>query len=347
MTYNITRYLRPSIIFFLILCSSSLFSHAQSSLKDSLPDYNNLNNWAAHPYKHDLSDSVPRPLRKKYHPDSTVDIFFIHPTSYLDETLPFGWNAPLDDEGINKATDIGSIFKQASIFNEAGRIFAPRYRQANYQAYVTKDTLQALAAFDKAYTDIKTAFQFYLAHFNNGRPIVIASHSQGSTHAKRLLKEFFDGKPLSKKLVVAYVVGIPVDPAIYTSLKACETPNATGCICSWRTLHEGFETEFVKKEKYTAIVTNPLSWSNTITNVDRFQNTGAVLYNFNKIIPNVVGAANHGGVLWTAKPHFFGSFLYRREDYHIVDYNFYYLSVRKNVAERVNSFLSANSSSTH
>ena len=161
-----------------------------------------------------------------------------------------------------------------------------------------------------------------------------------------LLKEFFDGKPLSKKLVVAYVVGIPVDPAIYTTLKACETPNATGCICSWRTFHEGFVTEFVKKEKYTAIVTNPLSWTNHVTKVDRYQNAGAILYNFNKIIPNVVGATNHEGVLWTEKPHFFGSFLYKTENYHIVDYNFYYMSVRKNVAERVQAYLSANNSYT-
>ena len=342
MTYNITRYLRPSIIFFLILCSSSLFSHAQSSLKDSLPDYNNLNNWAAHPYKHDLSDSVPRPLRKKYHPDSTVDIFFIHPTSYLDETLPFGWNAPLDDEGINKATDIGSIFKQASIFNEAGRIFAPRYRQANYQAYVTKDTLQALAAFDKAYTDIKTAFQFYLAHFNNGRPIVIASHSQGSTHAKRLLKEFFDGQPLQKKLVVAYVVGMPVEPTFFNTLTSCDKPAQTGCICSWRTFKEGHVSDVVANEKFTAIVTNPLTWDTNKPDASRKLNNGAVLLKFNKLIHHVAAASIHEGVLWTPKPHFFGNIFFTNTNYHIADYNLYYLSVRENVAYRIKQFLQNN-----
>jgi hypothetical protein len=103
----------------------------------------------------------------------------------------------------------------------------------------------------------------------------------------------------------------------------------------------------VKKEKFTAIVTNPLSWSAAITNVDRFENKGAVLYDFNKITPYVAGAINHKGVLWTAKPHFFGSFLYKTEDYHIADYNFYYLSVRKNVADRVNSYLTAGNEFTH
>jgi hypothetical protein len=45
---------------------------------------------------------------------------------------------------------------------------------------------------------VKTAFLYYLQHYNNGRPIIIASHSQGATHGKRLLKEFFDGKELQK-----------------------------------------------------------------------------------------------------------------------------------------------------
>ena len=53
--------------------------------------------------------------------------------------------------------------------------------------------------------DVKAAFQYYLEHYNNGRPIIIASHSQGTTHAKRLLKEFFDGTALQHQLVAAYL----------------------------------------------------------------------------------------------------------------------------------------------
>lgn len=341
-------------LFILSSCSNSNYAklepvYAQQKYQE-VPDYSNLQYWAAHPDKKDPSDSVPAPLKASYTPNDKVDVFFIHPTTYLDSTRPYGWTASFDDYKTNLKTDYYVILNQASIFNEAGRIFAPRYRQAHIKSYTPNnkiDTGYAMAAFELAYQDVKKSFEYYMEHYNNGRPIIIASHSQGSTHGIRLLKEFFDGKPLSKKLVAAYLVGMPVDPAIYTTLKACETPNATGCICSWRTFHEGYVTEFVEKEKFTAIVTNPLSWTNTITSVDRFQNTGAVLYNFNKITPNVVGAKNHKGVLWTEKPHFLGSFLYKTENYHIVDYNFYYMSVRKNVAERVNSYLTAGNEFTH
>lgn len=256
--------------------------------------------------------------------------------------MPYGLNAPLKESKINIYTDYSALLYQASVFNEVGKIYAPRYRQANILAYypvTAADTVKAIAAFELAYNDVKAAFEYYLANNNNGRPIIIASHSQGSTHTIRLLKEFFDNKPLYKQLVAAYVVGMALDPKIYTSLKACTTPDQTGCICAWRTFMDGHIEPFVEKEKFTSIVTNPLSWNNNDTIVDRKLNEGSLLYNFNKLIPKVAGAINHEGVLWTPKPRFFGNFVIKTKNYHIADYNLYYASIRKNAALRVNNFV--------
>ena len=274
----------------------------------------------------------------------------MHPTTYLDSSMPFGMNASFKDFKTNITTDYTTILNQASIFNEVSRIYAPRYRQAHIKAYSPvdkQDSIIAIAAFELAYQDVKAAFEYYMEHENKGRPVIIASHSQGSTHAKRLLKEFFDNKPLAKKLVAAYVVGMAIDPADYVQLKACDQPKATGCICAWRTYQEGYIPDFIEKEKFISIVTNPISWNAKDTIVDRSFNEGAVLYNFNKITTHVVGAINHKGILWTKKPQFLGSFFYKTKNFHIADYNFYYLSVRKNVAERVNSYLSVNNNYTH
>ena len=240
-------------------------------------DYGLLDNWAAHPWKKDPSDSVPSPLKKDYRPDSTVDIFFIHPTTYTSADKKFGWNGSVDDSALNKKTDASAILYQASIFNEAGRVFAPRYRQAHLSVYFTRDTSTAIAALDTAYEDVKAAFEYYLQHYNNGRPIIIASHSQGTTHAKRLLKEFFDGKPLQNQLVAAYLVGMAVEPDYFTSIPVCKTPDGTGCICSWRTFREDYEPEYVQREKFTAVVTNPLTWNIDQPVAERDANTGAVL----------------------------------------------------------------------
>jgi len=331
-------------IFILTACNNKYQQHIKDytfHATNGKPDYNNLNYWAAHPYKHDASDSVPKPLRKNYHPDSVVDIFFIYPTTYTDKEKILGWNAPVDDATLNAKTDYTSILFQASIFNEAGRVFSPRYRQANYYSYFPQtkdDTLKAVAAFDTAYADVKTAFEFYLKHWNNGRPIIIASHSQGTTHAKKLLHDFFENTNLQNKLVVAYLVGIPVEPNYFKELKPCENPNQTGCYCSWRTLQQGYKPNYILNEKYIAVVTNPLTWDSLKPNADRHLNEGSILLNFNKLYKHVAAANIDSGVLFTPKPKFFGSMFLKTKNYHIADYNFYYLSVRKNVQQRINAF---------
>ncbi|QEC68377.1 DUF3089 domain-containing protein [Panacibacter ginsenosidivorans] len=305
---------------------------------NGVPDYSNLDYWAAHPWKKDPSDSLPKALQKNYTTDSIVDIFFLHPTTFGDKTMKRGWNAGIDDSAINHKTDFTTILYQASIFNTAGRVFAPRYRQANYFAYFPTDTAKAIAAFDTAYDDVKAAFEYYLAHYNNGRPFIIASHSQGTTHAKRLIKEYIEGKPLQNRMVVAYLAGMPVEPDYFYNIPVCTNPNQTGCICSWRTFREGHTDSFIDKEKFTAIVTNPLTWDSSKTSAGRFENKGAVLQKFNKLKPNVAGAAVHNGVLWTNRPHFFGSIFLKNPNYHIADYNLYYLSVRENAQQRINAF---------
>jgi len=329
----------------LVSCSQNNYSkYAPIYEKETLseiPDYSNLNYWSAHPNKKNPSDSIPENIVTFNNNSKLVDVFFVYPTSYLDKTMPTGWNAQLNDHKVNIYTDFSSILYQASVFNEVGKIYAPRYRQANINAYyptTSEDTVKALAAFDLAYSDVKKAFDYYMKYENNGRPIIIASHSQGSTHTIRLLKEYFDGKPLGKQLVAAYVVGMALDPATYTNLKACEKPNETGCILAWRTFEQGYVAPFVEKEKFKSIVTNPLSWNNENTMVERSANEGSLLYNFNKLIPKVAGAMNHDGVLWTPKPKFFGNFLIKTQNYHIADYNLYYVSIRKNAALRVENY---------
>jgi hypothetical protein len=305
------------------------------------PNYADLHFWAAHPYKNDPSDSIPEPLKANYRKDSTVDIFFVHPTTYTATEKSFGSNANLEDAALNGKTDYSTILYQASIFNQAGRVFAPRYRQAHLSSYFPKnlsDSLEAIKAFELAYQDIKTAFEFYLANYNGGRPIVIASHSQGSTHSKRLLKEYFDNKPLKNKLVTAYVVGMVFDPNYLTDIPVCQTPNQTGCVCAWRTYKNEYIPPFVEREQVHTIVTNPLTWDSTKPHADRNLNKGGILLKFNKLVPGVADATVTDKILWAGKPHFFGNIFYTSKNFHVADMNLYYVSIRENVQTRINAF---------
>ena len=186
------------------------------------PDYSKEENWAALPDKSDNADKIPcsNQLRDQQS-NGDADIFFIHPTLYLKTNEKSnGWNADVTDTIVNKRVDESTILYQASVFNGAGKIYAPRYRQAHIAAYYSHKYEDTSKAFDLAYNDVQRAFQYFLDHYNNGRPIIIASHSQGTTHAIRLLKDFFDGKPLMKQLVSAYIVGMPVYDSLFTFIAA-------------------------------------------------------------------------------------------------------------------------------
>lgn len=305
------------------------------------PDYNDLNYWAAHPYKHDPSDSIPKPLRNgsgNYQiQDSTVDVFFLHPTTYTRHRrkVPKNLNADIDDRGLNAKTDYTTILYQASVFNQQGRVFAPRYRQAHISLFFTKNKAKADSAFEIAYQDLKLAFEYYLQHWNNGKPVIIASHSQGSKLGERLLKEFFENTPLQKQLVAAYIVGWSVPKEYFSSLKMCNDSLQTGCICSWRTLRKGFIPHFFPDENGNSFVTNPLSWTTAEGYVSKKFNRGSVLTNFNKIYEHTTDAQIHNGFLWVKKPKFPWSFLYFRRNYHIGDINLFYLNIRENVRQRI------------
>lgn len=306
-------------------------------------DYRERRAWAAHPAFYDLSDSVPAPLKPMV-TDTLVDVFFLHPTSYLSKTSidssrlaepgeRYRWNADIYDSTINAVTDNGSMLKQASAFNQY-RVFAPRYRQAHIQAFYI-DPHIAKPLFDTAYADIKKAFLYYLENENQGRPFIIASHSQGTLHAAHLIKELIENTPLAKKLVAAYLLGLPVADTYFTVLKPCGTPGETNCFVSWRTFKKGYEPPYVKKEPFKAVVVNPLSWQVTGEWVSRKENKGAVLYKFNKPLAANVGTQIHGNILWSSKPRFFGNILLTRKNYHIGDINLFWMNIRENVAQRV------------
>jgi hypothetical protein len=326
-----------------ILYSCSQSNHAQQNTyqfksEATLPDYSNLNYWAAHPWKKDLSDSVPKDLQKNYLQDSLSDVFFIHPTTltdYSDER----WNADIDDAGINSKTDYSTILYQASVFNAKSRVFAPRYRQAHIKSFFINSP-QSDSAFEIAYADVKAAFEYYLKYFNHNQPIIIASHSQGTKHAGRLLKEFFENKPLQNQLVCAYIIGMPVPVNYFTTLKPCKDSLETGCFVSWRTFKNNSpEPKYILDEKFTSVVINPLTWTNETTYISATINKGGVLKNFNRVVPHVVSAQIHNNILWASKPDVPGKIFYTQKNYHIGDINLFYMNIRENAALRILAFL--------
>ncbi len=202
-----------------------------------------------------------------------------------------------------------------------------------------EDSALVKDAFALAYADIKNAFQYYLEHYHNNRPLIIAGHSQGALMVEWLLKEFFDGKPLQNRLVAAYIIGWPIPKNYFQNIPVCSTALQTGCFCGWRTFLAGYIPEYVKNEKTTSYVTNPLTWKTDNTYAGRELNKGSVLINFNRIVKGTTDAQIKDGVLWANRPRFPGSLFYRTRNYHVGDINLFYMNVRENVGQRIKAFL--------
>jgi hypothetical protein len=333
-------FFRVFILFGLIGCAAKkpvgVFDTAKMPAP---PQYNDLKYWAAHPDKADNADKVPANTDlKDEQTQSQIDVFFLHPTTYTYKRGNDQWNGSLQNEALNKKTDEGTILYQASLFNGVGRVFAPRYRQAHYGAFFSTDKASGKQATELAYTDVKSAFEYYLKTWNGNRPIIIAAHSQGTIHATRLLKEFFDKTSLRNRLVIAYIVGIAIPKMAFENIPICESPDQTGCFCSWRTFKKSYIPKPPVPVSDSIASVNPLSMTTDGNLVSAEKHLGGVLTGFTKTKTQLTDAQNHKGLLWISKPKFKGSFLYRSANYHPGDFNIFYLNVREDAKRRVGLF---------
>jgi hypothetical protein len=327
-----------------------LASHVGNQPALTAPDYSRSEAWAALPTKRDAADSIPRNAPETVRDGQATaiaDVFFVHPTIYTGKPQgPSEWNADVLDTDMNQKVDNSTILNQASAFNGAGRVYAPRYRQAHYSAFTTSDSTDKRLALDLAYQDVRAAFQYYLDHYGTNpdgslRPIIIAAHSQGTIHSGRLIKEFFDEKPLQKRLVAAYLVGIATPPTYFKTIPAGETADQTGCFVSWNTFAKDYIPDYYNKALNRALCTNPLLWNSSDTLAPRSLNIGGVGPNF-KFYPEMVEARNNKGLLWIGTPNVPGAGLVKTKIWHVADINFFWMNIRENVARRVQSFVAKN-----
>ncbi|MFM2226260.1 MAG: hypothetical protein RJA07_2462 [Bacteroidota bacterium] len=306
--------------------------------KPPVPDYSVAKNWAALPNRIDECDKTPIGLHDEQS-TAMADVFWIHPTTYTSQAdSVFGWNADVNNIELNKKTDKSTILFQASVFNAAGKIYAPRYRQAHLYAFFTPNKSEKWKALHFAYGDIKNAFEYYMQHYNNGRPIIIAAHSQGSLHAFWLLRDYFANKPLMKQLVAAYIVGMPIPKDSLSFLVPCNDASQTNCYVSWCTFQKGFYPAGYNEYKVAECI-NPITWEADESYASRQLNKGSVLFNFNRIVRHRVDALNKDGLLWIHKPRLMAALFLRIKNYHVGDYNLFYINVRENAKHRVDEFL--------
>ena len=299
------------------------------------PDYANPDHWAALPEKEDDADVTPGGLDVDHQASAAVDVFFIHPTTYYKSDH---WLQPLEDADANKILDEGVLRNQASVFSSCCKIYAPRYRQATLFSFMD-DSGDGQKAIDFAYQDVKAAFQYFLENKSQGRPFIIAGHSQGGLHADTLLKDMIAGTELEDRLVAAYPVGYFIDGE--GSVPVCESASQTGCQVTWNAVAPDAPSF---QDTSASICVNPLNWSAAGERADFEANLGAVSFAADgEVEPGATDAQCVDGRLHVTEvrsPNYAGE-MFGPGNYHIYDFSFYHMNIRENAKLRVASFVSA------
>jgi hypothetical protein len=84
------------------------------------------------------------------------------------------------------------------------------------------------------------AWNYYLAHYNHGRGVVLIGHSQGSGVLTELIKNEIDGKPIQKQIVLAILagtrLGVPAGKDVggdFQHVALCHSASDVGCVIAF------------------------------------------------------------------------------------------------------------------
>ncbi len=283
-----------------------------------------------------------------------VDVFYLYPTAWVRET-----GQPYYCEIDNPSMIAGSqpmVMAQASAFDGVGNIYAPYYRQLDAFWAVQSAPLEEQETYFNGvpYTDVIAAFEYYLEHYNNGRPFILAGHSQGSAMVKAMVKLYMKDHPeVYERMVAAYAIGYFVTQDELDAnphMKFAESADDTGVIISWNVEAPNM-TIANPLAPAGSISINPITWTRGEETASKEQNLGSEVFRrqtasleYKEQLADATVNLERGTVVCSTVniadyPNAGG--LFPNGVYHSQDYGFYYYNIRANAKNRVNKYLEA------
>lgn len=310
------------------------------------PDYAQPEAWAARPSSEDGADVFLPEFPARDATSTRADVFYVHPTTWVGRQ----WNGPVADPVVTGATERGGTLIQASAFNACCAVYAPRYRQANGRAFIVPSG-DGDRAVELAYSDVARAFESFQRTRGTHRPFLLASHSQGTILAARLLRERIAQTADADQLVAAYLVGGPISDGDLGGLPVCSTPSQSGCMVGWNARGPAYSRnglEFAERPgapRSEWICVNPLDWHPSVgpgpretalffdADVPRpISLFGEAACADGYLIVRDLGSAPRDAMSrildWMMGP----------QNYHPIEYQLFYLEIRRNAAARVDAF---------
>ena len=308
------------------LAASALPAFTQASVPKA-PDYAEPQSWLVQP-------DTPGAHQ--------VDVFWAYPTILGDSQH---WLMDPASTSLLKAA-MNSVLTQAGVFSGQANIYAPIYRQMN-MAGLSLPEKQVEDLMQYGMEDMQRALAYYLEHLNQGRPFILAGHSQGSNLLVEYVVQNWGTLGCEKRLVAAYLIGWSItgdDLKANPALKMCENATQVNCFISYNSVAQGRQSA-APTIRAGAIVTNPLTWTTKDIFAPATLNLGATFFDEDgstRTYPHFTSALvkDSGLEVHPEEPGLLDSdsTTFPSGVYHKFDYSLFFENLRQNVHDRIAAF---------
>ncbi|WP_319469302.1 DUF3089 domain-containing protein [uncultured Pseudodesulfovibrio sp.] len=310
-----------------VACAGSLPVFDAATVPDT-PDYADDTAW------------LTRPANPGEH---LVDVFWVYPTVLHDAEH---WLMDTASPEMKKSAQ-PTLVRQAGVFDQVANIYAPMYRQMNMAALsLSKSEQDRLIAYGMQ--DVWNALQYYLKHDNNGRPFILAGHSQGSNILVNLMVKHWGSIGAESRLVAGYTIGWSItrdDLAKNRDLRICTSAEQTGCFVTYNTVAAGRQKVAPTLLK-NSVAVNPLNWRTDGEFAPASMNMGAKFFMDDGSVKDVdhftsAQVVDGGVVVQPKDPALVAvpAAVFPEGVYHQFDYSLFWNNLRQNSARRIEVFL--------
>ena len=211
--------------------------------------------------------------------------------------------------------------------------YSPYYRQVSMQSWATEN--MALVRLPLARSDVVRSWDYYLKHYNHGRPFILAGFSQGAHALMDIMKRMPDS--VASRMVAAYVIGYKVtaeDTSACRHLRPALGATDTGVTICFNSV-KSVESEIPVVSGGNLFCINPVNWrTDTVS-------SPFVLYGRKKNDTLSARLDPESRLLLIEGYHIDKpmAVIGRSGNYHHLELKFFYPYIRKNMADRVAAFM--------
>ena len=279
-----------------------------------------------------------------------IDVLYLYPTCFMPSYE--GEVCTIDNMSMREQAE-AAYNHQGAAFEAMCNMFAPLYRQVDAMSLIGLDedgVVEAESGDTKS--DVFAALDHYFGCMNDGRPYILAGHSQGSMVLRMVLSEYMVEHPeVYSRMVATYMLGMAATRtwlAANPHVRMAECAGDTGVVVSWNTegpLNKGVSSLIVPGP---SVCINPLNWRTDGVPAGVEENLGC-LEDVDGGVVVVEGYADatvdteRGTVVVSSvEPERFAIpmvDLFGPQSYHAKDYDFFFMNIRENAALRIRNFL--------